>query len=118
MKSCPICNTMALWFGRDSFFNYYRCQNNKCPILFTLTVKLNEEIDRKIGLSLNGNELIISYSFIIDNYIIHISDAMETTSIYSENDFIKKPIVVKSFNIDWNNLNILKHKIATIVNFS
>lgn len=114
IENCPVCKIKVQLIIHSNYDNYFQCSNIQCPISFFERIRFS-----KIEINYNlQNGLLTSYSFIINNYLIEINYEEGITIIKSKNEMTKRPIFCKIFDINWNNLDLLKSKIATIINFS
>lgn len=109
LESCPVCQVPVYWAGHKGI-NCYDCSNQNCPIQFTEYVfiyKNNTNFTLKDGVLQN-------YGFKIDKYYIIAYAQMSGYSV-AIND---KQIFLPYFEINWNNLDLVKQRIETLILFS
>lgn len=139
---CPLCKTPMHWLLHDDV-DIYTCssisQKHECPIDFEEEILFADGIEAK---SMTEG-VLLSLSFVLDNYHIKVESSKQTSSIWRE-DFpctdsptlvVKRIIdpppgtagnrkwipVLKipyTFKIDWQNLDDFKNRLKTWIVFS
>lgn len=121
LENCPVCQVPVKWILHDDL-NSYDCSNEECPIKFTERVgflKDTTDFDFK-----SGHGELFYYSFQVGDYpvVIYFGGLVPKIMIYptyAKGGLADASIIINQpVEINWQDLELLKHRIRTWITFS